>query len=303
MNFKIYLLLVIMILVKNELKKIKNTIDDEDTLNYLKYSHLEPIKENDVLKLDTSNKATQAPDIINKFSQTDKKDMMDKETDTFDELNKIDPPYFTTKTLEKFQSKEPSRAEKMAQVWTTTVEQKSPPTSHNESADDGEGFMLRNLDRGLRVAQLTGSAMLTAFNIADSIAQTTLNPVIGGAIDYFLANPSTEQNEEIPSSWPTAHRTPWAFVHILTFHLMLHTCWMLRNWSGVGGGGMITFLALAHMLDATQLVRGGWGGMITFLALAHMLDATQLVGDDNIPCACTHVGCYATGQGWVGGGG
>ena len=74
------------------------------------------------------------------------------------------------------------------------------------------------------------------------------------------------------------------------------------------GGGMITFLALAHMLDATQqvgddnipcfahmldatqLVRGGWGGgMITFLALAHMLDATQLVrggwgGDDNIPC-------------------
>ena len=63
-------------------------------------------------------------------------------------------------------------------------------------------------------------------------------------------------------SWPTAHRTPWAFVHILTFHLILHTCWMLRNWSGVGGGG----------------------GMITFLAL------------------CTHVGCYATGQGWGGGG-
>ena len=42
--------------------------------------------------------------------------------------------------------------------------------------------------------------------------------------------------------------------------------------------------------------------MITFLALAHMLDATQLVGDDHIPCTCTHVGCCATGQGWVGGG-
>ena len=73
------------------------------------------------------------------------------------------------------------------------------------------------------------------------------------------------------------------------------------------GGGMITFLALAHTLDATQLVRGGWGGMITFLALAHTLDATQLVrggwgGDDHIPCTCTHVGCCATGQGWVGGG-
>ena len=48
---------------------------------------------------------------------------------------------------------------------------------------------------------------------------------------------------------------------------------------------MITFLALAHMLDAAQLVRGGWGG-----------------GDDHIPCTCTHVGCCATGQGWVGGG-
>ena len=40
-----------------------------------------------------------------------------------------------------------------------------------------------------------------------------------------------------------------------------------------------------------------------FLALAHMLDATQLVwggGDDNVPCTCTHVGCYATGLGWGG---
>ena len=72
-NNKIYVLLIIMILVKNKLKKIKNTIDDEDMLNYLKYSHLEPIREDDVLKINTSNKATQAPDIMNNFSQTDKK--------------------------------------------------------------------------------------------------------------------------------------------------------------------------------------------------------------------------------------
>ena len=46
----------------------------------------------------------------------------------------------------------------------------------------------------------------------------------------------------------------------------------------------------------------GWEGSIVFLALAHMLDATQLVwgGDDNVPCTCTHVGCYATGLGWGG---
>ena len=43
-NNKIYLLLIIMILVKNKLKKIKNTIDDDEMLNYLKYSHLEPMR-------------------------------------------------------------------------------------------------------------------------------------------------------------------------------------------------------------------------------------------------------------------
>ena len=63
----------------------------------------------------------------------------------------------------------------------------------------------------------------------------------------------------------------WGGGMIIFFYV--HTCWMLRSWSGLGGG-MITLLALAHMLAATQLV---WGGMTTFLAFAHMLDATQLV--------------------------
>ena len=58
-----------------------------------------------------------------------------------------------------------------------------------------------------------------------------------------------------------------------------HVACYARCWVGVGG--MITFLALAHMLSATQLV---WGG-----------------GDDNVPCTCTHVGCYA--RCWVGVGG
>ena len=49
-----------------------------------------------------------------------------------------------------------------------------------------------------------------------------------------------------------------------------------RCWVGVGG--MLTFLALAHMLDATQDAGFGVGGMLTFLALAHMLDATQDAG-------------------------
>ena len=56
------------------------------------------------------------------------------------------------------------------------------------------------------------------------------------------------------------------------------------SWDGVGlgwgGVGMITFLALAHMVGATQVMGLGWGGvgMITFLELAHMVGATQVMG-------------------------
>ena len=75
---------------------------------------------------------------------------------------------------------------------------------------------------------------------------------------------------------------------------------------------MITFLALAHMVAATQhqiscTCTHGWcyatswdgvgWGMITFLALAHMVAATQ----HQLSCTCTHGRCYATswdGVGW-----
>jgi len=110
-------------LTKNRLKKNKFK-DDDDMLYQLKFSHLEPIKEDNILKIKTSDRMTQIPDITNNFSQTIKKDMKDKETDTYDDLNIIDPPYYLTSTLSGFKSKEPSRAEKMAQVWTTTLEKK-----------------------------------------------------------------------------------------------------------------------------------------------------------------------------------
>ena len=160
-----------MILTKNRLKKIRKRIDDDDDmLYYLKYSHLEPIREDDILGID---KATQYPDIMNNFTQTNKKDMVDKETDTYDELNTIDPPYYLTLSSNNFKSKEASRAEKMAQVWSTTVEKKTPPSS--DSQDEDEGFMSRNVERGLRMAQLTGSAMLQALNIADTVGSAVLS--------------------------------------------------------------------------------------------------------------------------------
>lgn len=189
-----------MILTKNKLKKIK--FKDDDMLNYLKYSHLEPIREDNILKVETSDKATQFPDIMNNFTQTDKKVMVDKETDTYDELNTIDPPYYLTSTLKNFKSKEPSRADKMAQVWSTTVEKKTPPSSNNGS-DDDEGSMSRNLDRGLRVAQMTGSAMLTALNLADTVGSAVLSPVIDRALDLLMSNPSNENEDEEVEEVPT----------------------------------------------------------------------------------------------------
>ena len=56
-------------------------------LNYLKYSHLEPIKENDMFKVD---KATQYPDIRNRSTQTQPIQISDKETDSYDDLNKME---------------------------------------------------------------------------------------------------------------------------------------------------------------------------------------------------------------------
>ena len=57
---------------------------------------------------------------------------------------------------------------------------------------------------------------------------------------------------------------------------------------GVGVGWMITFFALANMLDATEL--------LTLFRLAHMLAAAELWGGVGVGRMITflHVGCYGT---------
>ena len=95
----------------------------------------------------------------------------------------------------------------------------------------------------------------------------------------------------------------------------LRTWWMFRNtW---GGGVMLPFLQLAHMVDVTQQL-GWWGDvtvlttsthggcyathgvggvMLPFLQLAHMVDVTQQLGwwgDVTVLTTSTHGGCYAT---------
>ena len=101
--------------------------------------------------------------------------------------------------------------------------------------------------------------------------------------------------------------------------LYLHTWSLLRNimgWGGVGDDnvpctcthGRCYATSSFLYLHTWSLLRNimGWGGvgwgMITFLALAHMVAATQ----HQLSCTCTHGRCYATswdGVGWCGVGG
>ena len=100
--------------------------------------------------------------------------------------------------------------------------------------------------------------------------------------------------------------------------IFLHACHV--RWGGVG---LITFLALAHMVDATQhhvsctcthgwcyatscflhlhtwlVLRNTWLVLrnIMFLALAHMVGATHMVDatQPHVSCTCAHGWCYAT---------
>lgn len=138
-----------MILTKNKLKKKKNIIDDDDDeyLNYLKFSHLERQGDN-TKTLEIANKATQLPDIMNSFSQTISKDMVDKETDTYDELNQIIGNYILKMSSNNLKSKEPSRAEKMTMAFTQMIKPKERKLSGSSSSSDSEGFLGRNVRRG-----------------------------------------------------------------------------------------------------------------------------------------------------------
>ena len=172
-----------MILVKNKLKKLKKDKDDE-MLKQLKYTP--PMDDNfDFILDDTEyeNKATQIPDIASNFSQTIKKEMVDKETDTYDELNKIIGAFILQINSKNFKSKELSRGELMTQARTVPVQQKRDEKS-SSSSSDGEGFLGRNVRRGFRLAELTGNAVVTTFNVASDLA------------DFLVEATATRQQEE-----------------------------------------------------------------------------------------------------------
>ena len=153
-----------MILTKNRLKKIKK-VEDDDMLHYLKYSHLEPIKEDNIFKDD---KATQYPDIRNNFTQTKPIQISDKETDTYDDLNKMDRnARYILKGFDKS-----FKNDKQTQVNSHLIREYEPKTPPSSSDEDKEGFVSRNVRRGFRMAEFALNASLMGANATMAVADT-----------------------------------------------------------------------------------------------------------------------------------
>ena len=154
-----------MLLVKNKLKKLKKTIDDDDMLNYLKYSHLEPIKEDIIFKDD---KATQYPDIRNNFTQTQLIQTSDKETDTYDDLNKMDRnARYILKGFDKS-----FKNDKQTQVNSYLIREYEPKTPPSSGDEGKEGFVSRNVRRGFRLAEFALNSSLMGANATMAVADT-----------------------------------------------------------------------------------------------------------------------------------
>ena len=178
-----------MFLTKNRLKKIKK-VEDDDMLNYLKYSHLEPIKEDNILKVD---KATQYPDIRNNFTQTQLIQTNDKETDTYDDLNKMDrnARYILTGYEKGFKN------DKQTQVNSYLVRGYEPKTPPSSSDEDKEGFVSRNVRRGFRLAEFALNASLMGANATMAVADTISDMITA---PHQSSEEEQQNNQEVISA-------------------------------------------------------------------------------------------------------
>ena len=168
-----------MLLVKNKWKK-KRTIDDDEYLNYLKFSHLQSSNTPKSFDIEISNKATQYPDASvslarlrdtrNNFTQTI--NTADKGVDTGNDFDKVIPSYVSFMHSEDF-----DRNEKMVQVWTKMFKENltpSPPSS--SSSGSSEGFVSKTARRGFRLAEFALNTAITTANVAEFLWNATASP-------------------------------------------------------------------------------------------------------------------------------
>ena len=178
-----------MFLTKNRLKKIKRIDDDDDMLHYLKYSHLEPIKEDIIFKDD---KATQYPDIRNNFTQTKPIQISDKETDTYDDLNKMDRnASYILKGFDKS-----FKNDKQTQVNSYLIREYEPKNTSSKD-DDDDGAVNRNIKRGFRLAEFALEASLSTALTTAQIAQSLWNATSPPEYDINNLQDEEEVEEEV----------------------------------------------------------------------------------------------------------
>ena len=193
-----------MLLVKSKLKRLKKTIDDDDMINYLKYSHLEPIKEDNILKYD---KSTQYPDIRNNFTQTQLIQTNDKETDTYDDLNKMDRnASYILKGFDKS-----FKNDKQTQVNSYLIREYEPKTPPSSSDEDKEGFVSRNVRRGFRLAEFALNASLMGANATMAVADTISDMITA---PHQSSEEEQQNNQEVIS----VHSSPPETVNSSSSH-------------------------------------------------------------------------------------
>ena len=192
-----------MLLVRNKLKRLKKTIDDDDDmLNYLKYSHLDTSKKPRIDKEDdTENNETHKLQLAN--IETKKIDTANKGVDTGDDFDKVIPPYVSLMYSEDF-----DRNEKMVQIWTRMLNENltpSPPSSSSSSSSKGssDSFTTKNIRRGFRLAEFAYNASVVGFNLAGSAIGTAID-----ISDYLFNNQQNETSEPSPSPPQTVNSSP-----------------------------------------------------------------------------------------------
>ena len=173
-------------------------------LNYLKYSHLEPIKEDNIFKDD---KATQYPDIRNNFTQTHPIQISDKETDTYDDLNKMDrnARYILTGYNKGFKN------DKQTQVNSYLIREYEPKTPPSSSDEDKEGFVSRNVRRGFRLAEFALNASLMGANATMAVADTISDMITA---PHQSSEEEQQNNQEVIS----VHSSPPETVNSSSSH-------------------------------------------------------------------------------------
>ena len=163
-----------MLLVKNNLKK-KRTIDDDDNeyLNYLKFSHLQSSNKPKSFDIEISDASPEARvlRVKNNFTQTI--NTADKGVDTGNDFDEVIPPYVSFMHSEDF-----DRNEKMVQVWTKMFKQNltpPPSSSSSSSSNNSEGFLSKTARRGFRLAEFALNTAITGANLTMAVSDALVD--------------------------------------------------------------------------------------------------------------------------------